>query len=53
MQMMEGMQSMMLGMGLFWLLIVLVLILAAAYLVKRLFFDRSRKGSDDQGRSSD
>lgn len=36
--MMEGMGGMMLGMGLAWLLFVVVLVLAAAALVKYLFF---------------
>jgi tellurite resistance protein TehA-like permease len=37
--MMDG-SGMMWGMGLFWLLLVIVLILAAAGLVKYLFFDK-------------
>ncbi|HWK33264.1 MAG: hypothetical protein WBG82_06465 [Parvibaculum sp.] len=36
--MMDGMGGMMLGMGLGWLLLVIVLVLAAAALVKYLFF---------------
>ena len=35
--------SMMWGMGLFWLLVVIVLVLAAAALVKYLFFPRKEK----------
>lgn len=37
-EMMEGMGGMMLGMGLGWLLLLGVLVLAAAALVKYLFF---------------
>lgn len=37
-QLMSG--GMMAGMGLFWLLLVIVLVLAAAALVKYLFFSR-------------
>lgn len=47
MQMMEDMHGMMFGMGLFWLLVVLVLVLAAAYLVKRIFFDGSERRNND------
>lgn len=47
MQMMEGMQGMMFGMGLFWSLVILVLVLAAIYLVKRIFFDRSGRRDND------
>jgi hypothetical protein len=36
--MMDGMSAMMTGMGLVWLLAVVVLVLAAAALVKYLFF---------------
>ncbi|WP_281035709.1 MULTISPECIES: hypothetical protein [unclassified Mesorhizobium] len=36
--MMEGMSGMMFGMGLVWLLVVIVLVLGAAALVKYLFF---------------
>ncbi|WP_318886437.1 hypothetical protein [Sinorhizobium meliloti] len=36
--MMEGMSGMMLGMGLVWLLVPVVLLLGAAALVKYLFF---------------
>jgi Na+-transporting methylmalonyl-CoA/oxaloacetate decarboxylase gamma subunit len=36
--MMDGITGMMLGMGLVWLLFLLVLVLAAAALVKYLFF---------------
>ncbi|WP_198585892.1 hypothetical protein [Pararhizobium haloflavum] len=35
---MEGMGAMMLGMGLAWLLFIVVLVLVAAALVKYLFF---------------
>jgi hypothetical protein len=38
---------MMWGMGLFWLLVFVVLILAAAALVKYLFFDPGRRKRDD------
>lgn len=37
--MMDGMGGMMLGMGLEWLLLLAVLVLAAAALVKYLFFN--------------
>jgi hypothetical protein len=41
--MMEGMSgTMMFGMGLVWLLVVVVLVLAAAALVKYLFFSCGR-----------
>jgi hypothetical protein len=40
--MMDGMGGMMLGMGLLWLLLIFVLVLAAAALVKYLRSDRSR-----------
>ena len=40
--MMEGHGSMMLGMGLVWLLVVVVLLLGAAVLVKYLFFGGRR-----------
>lgn len=45
--MMDGMGGMMMwGMGLVWLLLVLLLVLGVAALVKYLFFDgRSRKES--------
>jgi hypothetical protein len=36
--MMDGMGSMMWGMGLVWLIVIIVLVLAAAALVKYLFF---------------
>lgn len=36
--MMNGMSAMMTGMGLIWLLVVVVLVLSAAALVKYLFF---------------
>ena len=35
------------GMGLFWILVVAVLLLAAAALVKYLFFSGRRNGRDD------
>ena len=35
---MDGMSAMMTGMGLVWLLVVVVLVLSAAALVKYLFF---------------
>lgn len=38
--MMEHMGGMMPGMGLIWLLVILVLVLAAAALIKYLFFNR-------------
>jgi len=41
-RMMDGMGGMMLGMGLLWLLLIVVLVLAAAALVKYLRSDRSR-----------
>jgi len=41
-RMMDRMGGMMWGMGLLWLLLVIVLILAAAALVKYLRFDRSK-----------
>jgi hypothetical protein len=37
-EMMDGMGGMMTGMGLVWLLVLVVLVLAAAALVKYLFF---------------
>jgi hypothetical protein len=40
--MMDGMGGMMLGMGLLWLLLIVVLVLAAAAFVKYLRSDRSR-----------
>jgi flagellar basal body-associated protein FliL len=41
--MMEGMSgTMMFGMGLVWLLVIVVLVLAAAALVKYLFFSGGR-----------
>ena len=40
--MMDGMGGMMAGMGLLWLLAIVVLVLAAAALVKYLFFSRDR-----------
>jgi hypothetical protein len=40
--MMDGMGGMMAGMGLLWLLAIVVLVLAAAALVKYLFFSRGR-----------
>ena len=40
--MMDGMGGMMLGMGLAWALFVVVLVLAAAALVKYLFFSKRR-----------
>jgi len=40
--MMDGMGGMMLGMGLLWLLLIFVLVLAAAALVKYLRSVRSR-----------
>ena len=43
----EGMGGMMWAMGLVWLLVVLVLVLAAAALVKYLFFDSGRRNRDD------
>ena len=39
--MMGHMADMMWGMGLLWLLVIVVLVLAAAALVKYLFFGRS------------
>jgi tellurite resistance protein TehA-like permease len=36
--MMDNMGGMMWGMGLFWLLVIIVLVLAAAALVRYLFF---------------
>ncbi|HRD74380.1 MAG: hypothetical protein RKP46_13310 [Candidatus Accumulibacter sp.] len=36
--MMDGMSGMMLGMGLGWLLLIVILVLSAAALVKYLFF---------------
>jgi hypothetical protein len=41
--MMEGMTGMMWGMGLVWLLAVVVLILGAAALIKYVFFGRGRR----------
>lgn len=41
-RMMDGMGGMMWGMGLVWLLLVLVLVLGAVALVKYLRSDRSR-----------
>jgi tellurite resistance protein TehA-like permease len=41
-RMMDGMGGMMWGMGLLWLLLVIVLILAAAALVKYLWFGGRR-----------
>lgn len=40
--MMEGMGGMMWGMGLVWLLVVLVLVLGIAALVKYLFFNSGK-----------
>jgi hypothetical protein len=40
--MMDGMDGMMWGVGLVWLLLIVVLVLAAAALVKYLRSDRSR-----------
>jgi flagellar basal body-associated protein FliL len=48
--MMDGMMNgggMMWGMGLVWLLVIVVLVLGAAALVKYLFFDSRRKRDDD------
>jgi tellurite resistance protein TehA-like permease len=42
--MMDGMGAMMWGMGLFWLLVVVVLILGALALAKFVFFRGSHKG---------
>lgn len=45
--MMDGMGGMMgLGMGLVWLLLVVVLVLGAAALAKYLFFGSRRRGDD-------
>jgi hypothetical protein len=44
---MEGMGGMMWAMGVVWLLVVLVLVLAAAALIKYLFFSSS-KGKDER-----
>ena len=41
-RMMDGMGGMMWGAGLLWLLLVIVLILAAVALVKYIRFDRSK-----------
>ena len=40
--MMEGMGGMMWGMGLLWLLVIVVLVLAAAALIKYLRSDKTR-----------
>jgi hypothetical protein len=45
-QMMNGMGSMMAGMGLIWLVLLVVLILVGAAAVKYLFFDRQRHDRD-------
>lgn len=48
--MMDGMMNgggMMWGMGLVWLLVIVVLVLGAAALVKYLFFDGPRRRDDD------
>lgn len=47
MQMMAQMLGMMAGMGLIWVLVVVVIALAAVYLTKRIFFDDSRWRNDD------
>lgn len=44
---MEGMGGMMWGMGLVWLLVILVLVLGVAALVKYLFFNPSRRHDVD------
>ena len=41
-RMMDGMSGMMLGAGLLWLLVIVVLVLAAAALVKYLRSDRTK-----------
>jgi hypothetical protein len=38
--MMDHMGGMMFGMGLFWLIVLIVLVLAAAALIKYLFFSK-------------
>lgn len=45
--MMDHMVGMMAGMGLVWILVVLVLALAAVFLAKRIFFGRSGRRDGD------
>ena len=47
MNMMDSMMGMMAGMGLLSILRILFLILAAIYLVKRIFFDHSGRRDND------
>ena len=45
--MMDGMGSMMVGMGLIWLVLLVVLVLVGAGAIKYLFFDQRRSRDDD------
>lgn len=46
-EMMNGMGGMMWGMGLFWLLVLVLVGLGIAALVKYLFFSQRRRYDDD------
>lgn len=46
--MMNGMGSMMVGMGLIWLVLLAILVLIGAAAIKYLFFDRRKRGGKDE-----